>query len=161
MGDPARPQNAIQPSARAVCQLRYVVGTDPDDILPALRRHLDGHGFGAVTIRPTRMAGMQATRLDPDDPWVRLALDSISATAGYRAALVPNIGGGIPNDIFAELLGLPTVWVPHSYAGCSQHAPNEHMLAAVAREALAAMTGLFWDIGLHREGIKEGRHPGR
>jgi len=42
---------------------------------------------------------------------------------------------------------LPTVWIPHSYAACSQHAPNEHMLAPVAREALGLMAGLWWDLG--------------
>ena len=146
-GNPEQPQNAIQPSAEAVCQLRYVVGTDPDDILPALRRHLDRHGFERVEIVPTPGSGMRATRSDPDDPWVRRTLASIAASLGAPPALVPNIGGSIPNDVFADLLGLPTVWIPHSYAGCSQHAPNEHMLAAVAREALIAMTGLFWDIG--------------
>jgi hypothetical protein len=49
--------------------------------------------------------------------------------------------------VFSETLGLPTVWVPHSYAGCSQHAPDEHLLADVAREALGIMAGLFWDLG--------------
>lgn len=146
-GDPAHPQNAIQPAARAVCQLRYVVGTDPDDVLPALRRFLDARGFENVEIAATLMAGMRATRLDADDPWAQLALTSIGQTTGKPAALVPNIGGSIPNDIFAELLGLSTVWIPHSYAGCAQHAPNEHMLASVAREGLQVMTGLFWDIG--------------
>lgn len=146
LGDPDKPQNAIQPAARAVCQLRYVVGTEPDDIVPALRRFLDGRGFGNVDITPTRMA-MRATRLDADDPWAQLALKSLGQTLGKPAALVPNIGGSIPNDIFADLLGLSTVWVPHSYAGCAQHAPNEHMLASVAREGLQIMTGLFWDIG--------------
>jgi acetylornithine deacetylase/succinyl-diaminopimelate desuccinylase-like protein len=150
-GDPARPQNAIQPAARAVCQLRYVVGTDPDEILPALRRFLDGRGFENVDIAPTRMAGMRATRLDAGDPWAQLTLRSLGQTLGRPAALVPSIGGSIPNDIFAELLGLSTVWVPHSYAGCAQHAPNEHMLASVAREGLQIMTGLFWDIGEKEE----------
>ena len=74
LGDPAKPQNAIAPEARAVCQLRYVVGTDPDDVLPALRRHLDQHGFQDVTVTPTRMAGMRATRKDHNDPWVKLAV---------------------------------------------------------------------------------------
>ena len=147
LGDPAQPQNAIQPMARAVCQLRYVVGTDPDDVLPALRRHLDARGFETVEIAATRMAGMRATRLPADDPWARLAVASIGETLGRPAALVPNIGGSIPNDIFAELLGLSTVWIPHSYAGCAQHAPNEHLLASAAREGLQIMTGLFWDIG--------------
>jgi acetylornithine deacetylase/succinyl-diaminopimelate desuccinylase-like protein len=146
-GDPEKPQNAIQPVAEAVCQLRYVVGTDPDDILPALRRHLDARGFDAVEIVPVASSGMRATRADADDPWVRRTLASIEATLGAPAALVPNIGGSLPNDVFAGLLDLPTIWIPHSYAGCSQHAPDEHMLAGVAREALMLMTGLFWDIG--------------
>jgi hypothetical protein len=37
--------------------------------------------------------------------------------------------------------------VPHSYPACSQHAPDEHLLADVAREGLLIMTGLFWDLG--------------
>ncbi len=36
-GTPDRPVNAIPGHARAHCQLRYVVGTDADDIIPALR----------------------------------------------------------------------------------------------------------------------------
>jgi hypothetical protein len=45
------------------------------------------------------------------------------------------------------VLNLKTIWVPHSYAGCSQHAPNEHLLAPIAREGLGLMAGLFWDLG--------------
>ncbi|MGI9333312.1 MAG: M20 peptidase family dipeptidase, partial [Gammaproteobacteria bacterium] len=45
------------------------------------------------------------------------------------------------------LLGLPTIYVPHSYPGCSQHAPNEHGLAPLFREGLAMMGGVFWDLG--------------
>jgi hypothetical protein len=40
-----------------------------------------------------------------------------------------------------------TIWVPHSYPGCSQHAPNEHILLPVTAEALGIMAGLFWDLG--------------
>ena len=78
---------------------------------------------------------------------MRWAAESIARTAGAGPAILPNLGGSLPNDVFAETLGLPTVWVPHSYAGCSQHAPDEHLLAAVARDALRLMTGLFWDLG--------------
>ena len=74
-------------------------------------------------------------------------LTRTDATALGLSILLPNLGGSLPNDIFTEVLGLPTVWVPHSYAGCSQHAPNEHVLAPVMREALGLMAGLWWDIG--------------
>ena len=146
-GQPARPVNAIPARAVAHCQLRYVVGIEPAGILPALRRHLDAHGFAQVRIEPSTDAGLPATRLDPEHPWVRWTGASIARSAGAPPAVLPNLGGSLPNDAFSGLLGLPTVWVPHSYAGCSQHAPDEHLLEPVAREALRIMAGLYWDLG--------------
>lgn len=146
-GDPDAPVNAIPPVARAHCHLRYVVGTEMSDIIPALRRHLDRLGFARVEIRPGKAGAMRASRLDPADPWVAWASRSIARTMGAPPAVLPNIGGSLPNDIFADVLNLKTIWVPHSYAACSQHAPDEHMLTSIAREGLAIMAGLFWDLG--------------
>ena len=146
-GNPDTPVNAIPPRAWARCQLRFVVGIDSKNILPALRKHLDQHGFSMVKIEPTREEMFHATRIDPDDPWVQWTLESITRTSGKKPALLPNLGGSLPNDIFTDVLGLRTVWVPHSYPGCSQHAPNEHLPPEVLREALAVMTGLYWDLG--------------
>ena len=146
-GTPERPVNAIPGNARAHCQLRYVVGTDVDDIIPALRRHLDRHGFTQVEVRRGERGFFKASRLDPDDPWVDWAARSIERTTGRAPTVLPNLGGSLPNDIFADVLGLRTIWVPHSYAGCSQHAPDEHLLAPIAREGLGMMAGLFWDLG--------------
>jgi acetylornithine deacetylase/succinyl-diaminopimelate desuccinylase-like protein len=145
-GNPDEPVNAIPPSALAHCQLRFVVGTDAHDILPALRRHLDARGFGQIEIVMDDPI-MHATRLDPEDPWAKFASQSIAATTGNIPHLLPNLGGSLPNDVFTDILDMPTVWVPHSYAACSQHAPNEHLLASVARDGLRLMTGLFWDVG--------------
>lgn len=150
-GNPDKPVNAIPPRARAHCQLRYVVGVDPADILPALRRHLDREGFGRVKLEAAREGFFAATRLDPDHPWVRWAASSLERTSGKKPAILPNLGGSLPNEVFAHTLGLPTVWIPHSYAACSQHAPNEHLLAPVVRDALRLMTGLFWDLGEARD----------
>ena len=146
-GNPDTPVNAIPPRAWARCQLRFVVGIDADEILPALRRHLDRHGFGFVKLSATREEIFRATRIDPDDAWVQWALASIARTSGKKPALLPNLGGSLPNDIFTDILGLKTIWVPHSYPGCSQHAPNEHLPPAVLREGLQVMTGLYWDLG--------------
>ena len=146
-GNPERPVNAIPARASATCQLRYVVGVDANDILPALRRHLDRQGFANVKLAPARDAIFHATRLDPDSPWVKWTVSSIERTTGKKPAILPNLGGSLPNEVFAHTLGLPTVWIPHSYAACSQHAPNEHLLAPVAREALRIMAGVYWDLG--------------
>jgi acetylornithine deacetylase/succinyl-diaminopimelate desuccinylase-like protein len=146
-GNPETPVNAVPPSAWARCQLRYVVGVDPDDILPALRRHLDRHGFGMVKLAKSRTDMFVASRLDPDDPWVSWAAASLARTTGKKPAVLPNLGGSLPNDIFSDVLQMRTIWVPHSYPGCSQHAPNEHLPMAIAREGLAIMAGLYWDLG--------------
>jgi len=146
-GNPERTVNAIPGQARATCQLRYVVGIDPNDILPALRRHLERNGFPMVKVEPAREAIFHATRLDPESPWVKWTAASIERTIGRKPAILPNLGGSLPNEVFADILGLPTVWIPHSYAACSQHAPNEHLLAPVAREGLRIMAGVYWDLG--------------
>lgn len=146
-GNPAGPVNAVPPRAWARMQLRFVVGIDPARILPAARRHLDRHGFGMVEVRSARDEVFGASRLDPDHPWVGFAVDSLARTTGKRPAILPNLGGSAPNDLFVEILGLPTVWVPHSYPGCQQHAPDEHLPVAIAREGLAMMAGLYWDLG--------------
>ncbi|HEY6314179.1 MAG TPA: hypothetical protein VIY52_25745 [Streptosporangiaceae bacterium] len=83
----------------------------------------------------------------PAEPWRwRSGLDPWQGT---RPDLLPNLGGSLPNDVFTDVLGLPAIWIPHSYPGCAQHAPDEHLLAPLARQALRLMAALFWDLGDH------------
>ncbi|WP_038903638.1 M20 family metallopeptidase [Dickeya zeae] len=144
-GNPQRPMNAIPGHATAVCQLRFVVGTDWQQLTQHLRQHLNTHGFTMVEISDVR--GTPATRLDPTDPLVNWTLDLMRQTSDKKPALLPNLGGSLPNEVFADILGLPTLWIPHSYPACGQHAVDEHMLISVAREGLQIMTRLFWELG--------------
>jgi acetylornithine deacetylase/succinyl-diaminopimelate desuccinylase-like protein len=143
-GNPDFPVNAIPPTAQAHMHMRFVVGTDMSRLKDVLLAHLAARGFGDVEVSDLRVS--VATRLDPNNPWVGFTLDSIQKSTGKKPVLLPNLGGSLPNEVFADILGLPTVWVPHSYAACQQHAPDEHLLAPVAREALQLMAGLFWDL---------------
>jgi len=144
-GNIEKPANAIPGHARAVLQLRFVVGTRYDQVVDAVRAHLHANGFPMVEVSATQ--SFIASRTDFDSPWIAWAADSIAQTTGKAPAVLPNFGGSLPNDVFSETLGLPTIWVPHSYAGCSQHAPDEHILLGVTEEALGIMAGLFWDLG--------------
>ena len=151
-GNPEAPVNAIPGQASAHCQIRFVVGSDDAHFIEHIRAHLDEHGYDDIEVS---LSGVQfaATRLDPDDEWVRWGLASMQETSGKEPTLLPNLGGSLPNDVFSETLGLPTLWVPHSYPACSQHAPNEHILASVSRESLQVMAGLFWDLAEQGAGV--------
>ncbi|HEY1932605.1 MAG TPA: M20/M25/M40 family metallo-hydrolase [Acetobacteraceae bacterium] len=145
-GRPENPMNAVAPSAKATCHIRYTVDTDPAVFEPALRRHLDAEGFGAVRIENAGVR-MAASRTDPAAPWVRWVVASMEATLGGRVQVIPNASGGLPGDVFVDHLGVSLVWVPHSYNGCKQHGPDEHLLVAPAREGIAAFAGIWWDLG--------------
>lgn len=146
-GNPAAPAHAVPPSAWARCHVRYVADSDPEGFHAAIRKHLDDHGFERVQVTPLKRNLYKATRMDPEDPWIKWAVSSVERTAGQKPAFLPNLGGSLPNDIFQHDLSLATVWVPHSYGGCSQHAPDEHVLAPLVRDSLRIMTGIFWDLG--------------
>jgi acetylornithine deacetylase/succinyl-diaminopimelate desuccinylase-like protein len=145
-GRPENPVNAVAPNARAHCQIRYTVDTDPATFAPALRRHLDAEGFTGVRIENPGVR-MPASRTDPRDPWVRWTVGSMERTLGRHVQVIPNSSGGLPGDVFVDHLGVALIWVPHSYNGCKQHGPDEHFLIAPAREGVAAFAGIWWDLG--------------
>ncbi|MDV9175564.1 M20 peptidase family dipeptidase, partial [Streptomyces sp. W16] len=143
--DADRPVNAIPGTARAVLQLRYVVGTDVDTAAETVARHLAAHGYPMVDVRV--LGSFAASRTPLDDPWVSWTRTTLEEVTGGPVAVLPNIGGSLPNAVFTDILGLPTLWLPHSYPGCLQHAPDEHLLASIAREGLVLATGLFHALG--------------
>lgn len=147
VGNLPNPLNAIPPVARARLQLRHPIGVDQDAVRPAVQRALDAAGHGRVRVRIEDEPGFPASRSDLDGPWVHFVAASLARTAGRAPVILPNLGGSLPNAVFTDTLGLPTIWVPHSYPGCRQHGADEHLPIALAREGLALMAGLFWDLG--------------
>ncbi len=149
-GTPEQPVNAIPPTARANCQLRFVVGTDFKRITVHLRKHLDEHGFGMVAIEApsdSNAIHFEATRTDPDHPFAHWMRDAVSRASGQDCAVLPNSPGSNVTEIMQYDLGMPTVWLPLSYAGCQQHAPDEHILLPLMRTGIEIVTSVYWDLG--------------
>ena len=57
------------------------------------------------------------------------------------------IGNSSSGILEAPSLKIPTIWIPHSYKECSQHAPNEHLPIALLEQSLILMTDLYWNLG--------------
>ena len=156
-GNPAKPINAVPPKARAVCQLRYVDGTDEDRILDHVRQHLADRGFAEVEVRAppgSNNGRFFSSRTDPRHPFAQWMKGAVERSSNHPCGVLPNSGGSNMTYILQYLVGMPCVWLPLSYAGCSQHAPNEHMLRTLMREGLRHTTGIYWDLGDKETGYR-------
>ena len=146
-GDIDVPVNAIQPSAKALCQLRFVVGTDANKVISSLREHLDQHGFQDIKIITENAINFEASRTNLDNVWLEKVEHILEEFYGDKIHVIPNLAGSLPNNCFTDVLNIPTIWIPHSYKECSQHAPNEHLPINLLRDALLLMTNLYWNLG--------------
>jgi hypothetical protein len=112
-------------------QLRHVTGLDPDRSAITCARIWRPMAFGDIEVTEDG-AAFPATATPPDHPAVAFAAARSSGPPA-PPVILPSLGGSLPNDVFTDTLGLPTIWVPHSYPGCSQHAPDEHLPTAIFR----------------------------
>ena len=95
-------------------------------MLQLLRAHLDAEGFADVKV--TFMGGEAPGRTDPDDPFVKLVVDTAAGCVRRaRWQIVPMIGGSGPNHAFLEYLKLPVVTAGVGHPGSQAHAPNENV----------------------------------
>ena len=141
------PVNAIQPSAKALCQLRFVVGTDPNEVVTSLRDHLDQNGFNDIKIITENAINFEASRTNLNNIWLKKVEHILEKFHRGKIHVIPNLAGSLPNNCFTDILGIPTIWIPHSYKECSQHAPNEHVPIELLQNSLLLMTDLYWNLG--------------
>ena len=116
----------VQPAfASAKVDFRLVPGQKPEEIVANLRLHLDNEGFSDVQI--TVLGGEPAARTDPDDPFIKIVVDTAEEVFESPMEIVPMIGGSGPNYPFVHDLGLPVATMGHGYPDTRAHAPNENI----------------------------------
>ncbi|MDP2777604.1 MAG: M20/M25/M40 family metallo-hydrolase, partial [Anaerolineales bacterium] len=89
----------VQPAfASAKVDFRLVPNQKPEDILKKLRAHLDAESFRDVKI--DFLGGEPAARTDPNDPFVKIVVDTAEEVYDAKMEIVPMIGGSGPNYPF-------------------------------------------------------------
>lgn len=147
-GNSLNPTNAIYPRCVARCGLRFPASLNPKKLMDGLREFLVTQGHAQVkAVRQDDDAFMPATKGDPNGYWASFVSRSIEQSVLARPRVLPSNGGSLPNHVFADILGMETVWLPHSYNACQQHAPDEHIRKDILKNAAQIMAGLWWDIG--------------
>jgi len=136
-------------SFSGIAARRRKTGTDSENILNNLRQHLDDHGFEKVQIEQPKQGNsgrFEACRTPLDDPWAQWLKAAVERSYEGTCGVLPNSGGSNVTDIIRYGLDVPFIWFPLSYGGCSQHAPNEHILKSLARKGMELVTGIYWDL---------------
>lgn len=118
-------KTVLPASASAKIDFRLVPDQNPQDVLSSLRAHLDRQGFDDVKI--TYLGGESAARTDPDDPFVKMVVQSAEPVYGVPMQIVPITGGSGPNHVFVNKLKLPIATSGVGYPGTLAHAPNENL----------------------------------
>jgi len=113
--------------AKAVAKMdfRLVPDQDPRDIMAKLRRHLDKHGFGDITIR--ELGAERPARTPIGEPFVQVMRQAVRDAFGSEPLIVPTMAGTGPLYPFIETLRLPVADCGIGYPDARIHAPDENI----------------------------------
>lgn len=123
---PGASKTVLPKQALAKLDLRLVPQQDPEDIVAKVRRHLQAHGFGDISVTAL---GMEHPSRSPMDSLIgRAAALACEAVYELAPAVSPLMIATGPMHPIAHHLGIPTV----SPAGVCRpdskiHAPNENV----------------------------------
>ena len=111
--------------ASAKVDFRLVPNQTPKQVLEQLRAHLDAQGFADVEIE--FLGGGPAAQTDPDDPFIKIVVETANDIYDKPMQIDPMIGGSGPNYPFVHVLGQPVATAGCGYPGSNAHAPNENL----------------------------------
>lgn len=111
--------------ATAKVDIRLVPGQDPSTVIPALRRHLDAHGYEDIAITPL-MTGYHPSKTSLQEP-ANQALLACYRDFGHDPEIWPLIAGSAPFYWFTDYLKAPMASGGIGHGG-RMHAPDEYIV---------------------------------
>jgi acetylornithine deacetylase/succinyl-diaminopimelate desuccinylase-like protein len=140
--DTVTPKTVIPAEAYARIDIRIVPDQQPADVIDALRRHLDEHGFGDVEIGVRE--GEPAWWTPPDHPVVLAAGAAAEDVTGQPATYSVSMPGTVPMYQVCAANRVPVASLGAARDDADAHAPDENIriedLATATR-----ITGRFLD----------------
>jgi acetylornithine deacetylase/succinyl-diaminopimelate desuccinylase-like protein len=131
--------------ARAKLDVRLVMDQTPDEIEAKIAAHLRRHRFGDVEL--ARHGAMAPSRTPVDHPLGRAVIRAVTQAWGRPPVVLPNLGGSIPDWLFTQVLGVPSVWVPYAPHDEANHAPNESTTVEGFINGVRSTAAALFEIG--------------
>ncbi|MFE1627492.1 M20/M25/M40 family metallo-hydrolase [Brevibacillus reuszeri] len=114
----------IPAKASVKMDIRLVIDQDPDDIFQKLCTHVKKH---APAVEVLHQGDMRPSRTSAELEIVKVVVEAVRDAYSIDPLLVPGVGGSLPDYVWTQILGVPSVMVPYANADEANHAPNENM----------------------------------
>jgi len=131
--------------ASAKVDFRLVEGQTPEQVLQALRTHLDAEGFADIHIK--FLGGDRSAHTDPDDPFIKLVVETSAQVYDHPMEVTPMIGGSGPSYPFIHYLGVPVATCGIGHPGANVHAPNENIRLDLYMKGAKHITRILKEFG--------------
>jgi len=149
--------NVIPVSARAVIDLRLVLGNDWKRQQQKVIDHIISQGFYVTDKEPTdeerskykkivqvkRSMGDNAERTSMDLPMARMILNALQQTTANPILRIPTLGGSLPLTMLKETVNATTLIVPIANPDNNQHAENENIMLKNFWEGVDMMAAIM------------------
>ena len=119
------PKTVPPAEAHARLDIRIVPDQEPDAIVDAIRRHLDGAGYGDVEI--VVREGEPAWWTPPSHPIVQLAAAVSETVTGKPASIGVSMPGTVPMHQVCARNRVPATMLGAGRADANLHAPDENI----------------------------------
>jgi acetylornithine deacetylase/succinyl-diaminopimelate desuccinylase-like protein len=133
-------KGVIPTEAAASLDLRPLDGMTVEQVITAIRNHLDRHGFHEVEIELRH--GYAGGRM-PSSHWAVQELIGSYHDVGLDPEIWPRTAAAIAVSLFTRELGIPWIATCPGHAG-HKHSANEFVQLSSYRTAVAFMCRLMW-----------------
>lgn len=114
----------IPAKATLKMDMRLVVDQAPDDIFEKFTAHVKKH---ARNVEVKKLGDMKPSRTSADHEIVGVVAEAVKASYERELILQPCMGGSLPDYVWTQILGIPSVVVPYANFDEANHSPNENM----------------------------------
>ncbi|WP_183192448.1 M20/M25/M40 family metallo-hydrolase [Brevibacillus fluminis] len=134
----------IPARASVKMDIRLVVDQDPADIFQKFCAHVKKH---APDIEVLHQGEMKPSRTPADLEIISVIVQAVADAYTVEPLLVPGVGGSLPDYVWTQILGVPSVMVPYANADEANHAPNENMSVALFFKGISCTCHVLHRLG--------------
>lgn len=121
----------IPAKASAKLDMRLVMAQDPAEIYELFVAHLkrvtEPMEREGVRFTVHHMGDMAPSRTPVDRPEAQAVIRAAREAYGEEPLVMPSLGGSLPDYVWTQILGVPSVVVPYANHDEDNHGPNENM----------------------------------